>query len=330
MAIPEVIKKPKSSPPSGRKNKIRSLRLVNLQTGEYVTILPNLGATVRELVLRHNNKLYSLLEAPRSVQGIIENKHYHGAKLAPFPGRIAGAAYQFEGKTYNLRANTADRLSAIHGSIFDKPFRLVKTIVKNRSASVLLDYFHSGKTKGYPFRFSLRVIYTLTDGAFACTTEIRNIDRKPLPIGDSWHPYFKTSGSVKHLRLSLPPHSVVELTPSKIPTGKIGKQVKKRSMIPLKQKHLDSVIDLGEQRRRIATNLLDPRLGLRIELWQDAGKGRYRYLVLYMTPSGSSVAIEPWTCAPNAFNNKMGLIVLKPGRKFKASYGVVLKSLRSV
>ena len=328
MAESIALKKPTRTLASTRKNKARSVRLVNFETGEYVSILPKLGATVRELVLRCDERLFSLLEFPLFYEETVQNKHFAGVKLIPFPGRITNATYRFGDKTHKLKVNSSDNF-AIHGFFTDKAFRLVGTTVKDRSASITLDALHKGNVKGYPYEFSVRLTYTLKSGSFACTTEIRNTDSKSIPIGDGWHPYFKTSGSVKRLLLSIPAHSVVEVTPSKVPTGEMRKPISKRSMIPLSNKTLDSVFDFGRKRRRVTTKLIDRKLGVEIQLWQDSGAGRYRYLILYRPVSGSSVAIEPWTCAPNSFNNNMGLIVLKPGGKFKASYGVTLKRLRN-
>jgi len=219
-------------------------------------------------------------------------------------------------------------LSSIHGFVCKKPFRIVRTSVSDHRASVILEYKHGGETKGYPFKFSVRLTYTLTSKSFDCTTVIRNLDSRAIPIGDGWHPYYKTTGKINRLLLSLPPHSIVELSDEKIPTGRIVRPVRKTSIVPLRRKAVDSVFDLGEKRRRVTTKLIDPKNGLELRLWQEAGLGKYRYLVVYRPPSGTSVAIEPWTCAPNAINNKLGLIVLKPRGKFVASYGVSLKSIR--
>jgi aldose 1-epimerase len=328
MAEAIAIKKPTRTLAATRKNKARSVRLVNFETGEYVSILPMLGATVRELVLRCDKRLFSLLEFPMFYEETVKNKHFAGVKLIPFPGRITNATYRFGGRTHKLRVNSSDNF-AIHGFFTDKSFRLVEATAKDRSASITLDALHKGNVKGYPYKFSVRLSYTLKSGSFACTTEIRNTDSKPIPIGDGWHPYFKTSRSVKRLLLSIPAHSVVEVTPSKVPTGEMRKPISKRSSIPLSNKTLDSVFDFGRKRQRVTTKLIDRKLGVEIQLWQDSGVGRYRYLILYRPVSATSVAIEPWTCAPNSFNNKMGLIVLKPGGKFKASYGVILKRRRN-
>jgi aldose 1-epimerase len=193
---------------------------------------------------------------------------------------------------------------------------------------VILEYIHQGGTKGYPFKFSMRLTYTLGSRSFSCTTFVRNLDKCAIPMGDGWHPYFTTAGRSNRLLLSLPPHSVVELTGQKVPTGRLVRPNRKMSTIALRRKKLDSVFDLGEKRRRVTTKLINPKSGVELHLWQEAGAGKYRYLVVYRPPSGTSVAIEPWTCAPNAANNKLGLIVLKPGGTFRASYGVRLKSRR--
>jgi aldose 1-epimerase len=328
MTIQQTIKKPVHQHRSKKHDLIRSIRLVNFETGEVATIMPNLGGTVLELILRSGKSLHSIVESPGSLQNIIENKHFHGAKLMPFPGRIPNGKYQFAGKEYALKRNAKDGTSSLHGFICKKPFRIVRTTVNNRWASVILEYVHKGDTKGYPFKFTVRLTYTLANSFFSCTTTVQNMDRRAIPVGDGWHPYFKTSGKMNRFLLSLPSHSVVELTTQKVPTGRLVKPTRKTSTIPLKRKEIDSVFDLGEKRRRATTKLINPKTGMALQLWQDSGAGKYRYLVLYRPPSGKSVAIEPWTCAPNAANNGMGLIVLKPGGKFKASYGVSIKPIR--
>ena len=328
MTISQQVKKPKHIRHTKRHDLVRSIRLVNFETGEVATIMPNLGATVVGLMLRSGKGLHSILESPGSIQDIIDNKHYHGAKLMPFPGRTPKGKYEFAGKNYALKPNTRDGASSIHGFVCKKPFRTVRTAVNNRRASVILEYIHKGDTKGYPFKFSVRLTYILANESFSCTTLVRNLDKRAIPMGDGWHPYYSTVGKTNRLLLSLPSHSVVELTGQKVPTGRIVMSTQKTSIIPLRRKEIDSVFDLGEKKRRATTKLIDPKSGVELRLWQDAGAGKYRFLVIYRPPSGTSVAIEPWTCAPNAANNKLGLIVLKPGGKFMASYGVSLKSIR--
>lgn len=266
-----------------------------------------------------------MLESPKSVTEIIENRHFAGAKLIPFAGRITAASYRFGEKQYRLRADSRGRF-AIHGFVNNKPFQIERSIANADHAAVVLSYAHPGTTKGYPFKFLVRIAFTLKKCSFTCTTEIRNTDSKPIPIGDGWHPYFKTSGPVDKLLLSLPTHTVVDVSPAfKVPTGEIRAETTGRQSVPLGKMAMDSVFDLGAERRRATTRLIDRKRGLEVQLWQESGRRKYRYLVVYRPPSGTSVAVEPWTSAPNAFNNGMGLMVLKPGGRFKATYGVKLR-----
>ena len=49
----------------------------------------------------------------------------------------------------------------------------------------------------------------------------------------------------------------------------------------------------------------------------------FPYVQLYAPPSRTSIAIEPMTGIPDAFNNGIGLKKLAPGEKFQASYDVI-------
>jgi aldose 1-epimerase len=58
----------------------------------------------------------------------------------------------------------------------------------------------------------------------------------------------------------------------------------------------------------------------------------FEYVVLYsgdtLPPSHQrfALAIEPWTCAPNAFNYpERGLNVLAPGARLSGSWGVSIR-----
>jgi len=64
-----------------------------------------------------------------------------------------------------------------------------------------------------------------------------------------------------------------------------------------------------------------------VTLWMEA---IYRFLMVYTAdaiPQASrrrrSLAIEPMTCAPNAFRSGDGLIVLQPGESWTGSWGIL-------
>ena len=85
---------------------------------------------------------------------------------------------------------------------------------------------------------------------------------------------------------------------------------------------LNDCIEVQATDGRVATRLEDPATGEGIEVWQEVGAGRYAYVQVFTHPRRHCLAIEPMTCAGNAFQNGFGLVVLKPGEMLRASCGV--------
>ena len=60
------------------------------------------------------------------------------------------------------------------------------------------------------------------------------------------------------------------------------------------------------------------------QLWfDDTFKFLQVFTVDALTPGQPGVAVEPMTCAPDAFNSGAGLIVLELGGTWRGSWGVV-------
>ena len=62
--------------------------------------------------------------------------------------------------------------------------------------------------------------------------------------------------------------------------------------------------------------MLYPKLGKRLQLSFGSESDQQRFLQVYTPKDRQSIAIEPMTCAPNAFHNSMGLLQLEPGRSY--------------
>jgi aldose 1-epimerase len=70
--------------------------------------------------------------------------------------------------------------------------------------------------------------------------------------------------------------------------------------------------------------LLDPEGGTGVALWADASFG---YLMAFSGDplpdvARRSLAVEPMTCPPNAFQSGRSLICLEPGRSFTSTWGI--------
>jgi aldose 1-epimerase len=90
----------------------------------------------------------------------------------------------------------------------------------------------------------------------------------------------------------------------------------------------DPFTDLERDRDGNATVVLIGADGARTELWVD---GRYAFVELY---SGDTLAphrrrrglaVEPMTCAPDAFRSGEGLVRLDPGGSLVSRWGVRLR-----
>ena len=58
-------------------------------------------------------------------------------------------------------------------------------------------------------------------------------------------------------------------------------------------------------------------------LWCDEAFGYLQAFTLdAFAGGGSAVALEPMTCAPDAFNSGAGLIALEPGESWTGSWGI--------
>jgi aldose 1-epimerase len=305
-----------------KRGKFDSYRLLNLDTKEYVSVISGLGGNITELVLNKNGTAHSIIEGVTDAELLDGNKKSRSTKLVPFPNRIENARYEFNGKTYQLPINHGKH--AIHGLIYDKTLEVVRMQQNRNKASIKLRYNYDGSLSGYPFKYTAIMAYSLSkNGSFACETIIANTGSSPIPVGDGWHPYFKTKGKVDRLKLKIPSKYRVEVT-ELIPTGKLIPE-EYPDFITIGNRKYDTGFAIDPKEGKAATEIYDPELDVKIVVWQETGKWKYNYLQVYIPENRSSIAIEPMSCAANAFNNKIGLIVLEPGQSFNASYGVYIE-----
>ena len=308
-----------------QKNKLGKFvnyKLMNSLTQEYVDIIDGLGGNVTQLSLGKNGSLYPIIEGPDENEIASGNPTYKSTKLIPFPNRVENGRYTFNGKSYQLPINGGK--NAMHGLIFDKTMQVIDTKTDQTQALIKFEYKYNGSLPGYPFKYDAIITYKLLkDKGFVCETHITNIDTVPLPMGDGWHPYFKTRGNVDKLQIKIPSIFRLEVR-ELIPTGKMIPEKYPDAMI-IGDTNYDTGFVLEEKEGKNATELYDRSLDLNLVIWQETGKWKYNYLQIYIPDDRKSIAIEPMSCATNAFNNKIGLIVLEPGQSFKACYGVYIE-----
>lgn len=110
---------------------------------------------------------------------------FDGAVLAPWPNRIAGGRFDFDGTSYQLPITEPERDTALHGLVADVEW----TVAERTESSVSLEY-RLEPTEGYPFPFSLSLTYDLAEAGLLIRARARNTGSGPTPFGFGFHPWF--------------------------------------------------------------------------------------------------------------------------------------------
>lgn len=301
------------------------VKLINNDTKECFSFIPDYGACLNHLTLKKNNRLHQIFYSSDCC-GLLsrEKRLFEGAKLFPFPNRINNGKYTWADKKYQLPINFPSQNHAIHGLVQEKQFRIVDKKTAKDEATVWVELNSDGNIPGYPFKYKLNIIFSLSrfDGII-CQTIAKNTDKVNIPIGDGWHPYFQTGTKINNLYLKLPADKVVKQNKKMIPTGKTVSFDKFTRLAKIGNHTFDTCYKIKQSdKNRVNIELYDPKQNLKLIVWQETGKNKYNYFQVYTPPLRNCIALEPMTCTPDAFNNKRGLVILKPKEKYSASFGV--------
>jgi aldose 1-epimerase len=223
--------------------------------------------------------------------------------LFPWPGRVAGAAFSWKASRHSLPANEAHRGHALHGLVYNRPFRVTRRApfyfrceLDSRSDAEISAIWR------YPFRLELD--YEI-GGGLRLSATVHNVGREPMPFGFGAHPYFPVPLDSRSKRdatlIGLNASRRLALTDDLIPSGRdnpVAGAYDFRDPRELGAGTYDDVfrIDDGQNLR---ARLLDPSLRIAMEITADAD---FRYCVVYAPGNRAVVSIEPYTCAPDAFN----------------------------
>jgi len=250
--------------------KFTKVKLFNSKTKEYVSIIPQFGGNVNEIVLQKEGKLFSILNGDKNYNELVKNKWYKGAKLVPFPNRINNGVYKHNNQIYSLPINFPAQKHAIHGLTYCKSFKILKKTISKSKSSVTIEY-EGKKLEGYPFNFLVTVEYSLTSTGFKCKTSILNKDNVKIPVGDGWHPYFTFKSKVDDLYLKIPCTKKISVNNRMIPTGK--KVVMKifAKMNKIKNQNFDTGFVISK-RGIVYSEILNQKSNVTIQIWQETGK----------------------------------------------------------
>ncbi|MGW8955642.1 aldose 1-epimerase family protein [Streptomyces sp. NPDC055709] len=252
----------------------------------------------------------------------------YGQLLIPWPNRIDHGTYVFDGVTQELPWSEPAQQNAIHGLT-----RWMNWQAVEHRASRLVMGLTLHAQPGYPFVLRLRQTYELTERGLVVTNEVHNLSDGSVPYGVGMHPYF-TLGTefINDIVLELPARSYFRTNPRSIPlpppVSVDGTPFDFRRPRPLGNTVMDTgfadLIRHGNGEARV--HMTSPESRVSLTVWLDR---QHEFLQVYTgdtLPNPArrrrGLAIEPYTCASNAFNNGYGLRVIHPNQKFRARWGL--------
>lgn len=303
---------------------VTQFELRNTHTGEYFGCIPAYGCTLNALVLKQKGKMHHLLDGSPSFDALLNEgtNAWKGQILFPFPNRLKNGRYLFEGKMYQFDCNDTDgRPNALHGIAQKVCFEVVNKIESNDKAQLETAWTTDETHPAYPFKVQLKVIFTFDANGLNIHTRVTNVGTKNAPFGLGWHPYFSLGTKIDDLEMQLPAHKILLTDEYLIPTGKLSDPFTFLSPEPIENTFLDTgYLLLPSQEDKI---ILLCNKSTEATLQLKLSKG-YDFLQIYTPHHRNSIAIEPQTCAPNAFNNGLGIANLLPEQTTEYSFHVSL------
>lgn len=287
-------------------------------------VVAEVGATLRSFTVAGQPVIFGFGEAERSSHGM-------GQLLMPWPGRVGDGQYRWEGVHHQLALDEPELGNAIHGLV-----RWANWTAEARSATDLTMRHRLAPSDGYPFSLELSATYELGEAGLSVSFVATNTGTGSAPFGAGAHPYL-TVGTplIDSCRLQIPAAIVLGTDARLLPTDRAavdGTPFDFRQLRTLGATQLNTAFtDLQRDPDGLARVTLEGPDGRRLVVWLDRAQP---WVLLYTgeaLPSGSrrrSIAVEPMTCAPDAFRNGMDLITLEPGASTTGRWGIDVTGMR--
>ncbi len=297
------------------------VRLIDTEMGVAIEIITK-GALMNSWQVLSQNKTLHLIDGNEfgNGWGLYEQNGFKGAKMAPFACRLEEGQYVHEGDKYSIEKFYFDK-HAIHGIVYDALYTIQSTQTDEQGAYVILKYAYLGTDQGYPYHFHLQIKWHLQkNNKVSVETILTNDAEATIPIMDGWHPYFKLGGLINDCSLYFNSKGKVIFNNQLLPTGQMMEDFTYNTPTKINTTTLDNCFLLDPANHECIVE------NEQLKLVVQAGLN-YPYLQLYIPPHRKSIAIENLSGAPNCFNNKMGLLYMKPHENlvFKTSYQVFIK-----
>ena len=293
---------------------------LSIAAAGYTAEIATVGATLRAL-RQGDRDLVVPFEADQ-VRPV-----FRGAVLAPWPNRVVDGRYTFDGQDHELALSEPKRSHALHGLVAWVDF----AVGEHEADRVTLTTTVPAQ-EGYPFRVVVHVEYRLDAEGLHTTVTGTNTGDRPAPWGTGPHPYLSAgAGSVDDWTLTLPAAEVLEVTEDRlVPTElvPVHDEFDLRTATLIGPRFIDHAFtgfDRDADGTAAITVTAADGHGVRVAFGPECGWAQV-HTADHVVPEyhRSGLAVEPMTCAPDAFNagEGRGLVVLAPGAAHAAAWTI--------
>lgn len=308
--------------------------LKDARSGAIAKIAPELGFNCFELTVPIDGQTVSAIDAAADFLEGKQSPSGHGIPLLfPYPNRIRGGKYTWEGKEYFLPPDKVayNKDNAIHGFCLDRAWRVTDQGDNYAVGEFLLSRDAPDRRDLWPADFQLEVRYTVEGTTLRTDIRVTNPDSVPLPWGFGTHPYFKLplgkDSDPARCLIEAPATAQWELVDC-LPTGAkkpIPPDIDLRDGAYFDVLKIDDVLTgLPSGPDPIRCTIWDESAGLQLEQISDPV---FQELVVYTPPGRAAVCLEPYTCVTDAINLqaqdfKTGWQVLPPGETWEGQIAI--------
>ena len=297
-----------SVPPTGEQYEIIS--------GTCRAVVTEVGATLRRFSVDGRDVVRGFGLDEMSTAG-------RGQNLVPWPNRIRDGRYTFNGVTNQLALTEPARHNASHGLARYTPWVLV-----DKETDAVTNQVRIHPQPGWPGTLETRITHRVGEDGLTVTVEATNVGESELPFGYGAHPYLTVGEStVDEVALTMPAASYLEVDDRLLPiriSPVDGTAYDLRNGPLLGSLILDTAMtDLSrDSDGRWRVKLV--REDRYAELWGDEAM-RWIQVFTGGPHRDQSIAVEPMTCGPDAFNagpTHGEMKVIAPGETVAGQWGI--------
>jgi aldose 1-epimerase len=248
-----------------------------------------------------------------------------GQHLVPWPNRIRDGRYRFADQVQQLPLTEPSKQNASHGLLRWVAWRPEQVTARSLTTTCTVN-----PQPGYPHMIEVRVRYEVGRDGLVVEPSATNLGPTPAPFGYGAHPYVFIPGVPIHFcSLQFEATTRVVCDERSLPVGLEpleGTAYDFSVPKPIEDFELDNAFTgLARDDRGLATVQLSTKDGQGVEVWMDEAFGWIQLFTADPIPQPRrrrSIAVEPMTCPPDAYNSATDLITLEPQQTWRGRWGI--------